>query len=135
MREKTEVSNYCSNNGYQPYTVKWLEVLCKTTKDVDHFDEHFYSGSIEKETFDIFSYRDYLFQKRDYPVEHFLSDINNNLKNALETLCLCPIKEQDLIRFKQDLSKNIFTLNDFYNLQKQKSKLNFFRLHRLVGNF
>lgn len=135
IENKTTVHAYCSQNGYHPHTTKWLEILCKTLNDVMYFHTHFYNGSLEREAFDVLSYRKHLLNQRTYNMEKFVADAERNLRLALETLCLCPITKSEFKLFRENLDKGIFDLDEFYLLQKQKPKLNFYRLLRLASNF
>jgi hypothetical protein len=132
---QTFINGFASNNGYLPFTKKWLEVLCKSENDLKFFEENFYSGKIERETFEVFDFRMYKLKNRLYTFAFFVAETESNLKQALENLCLCPIDDTDINFFNQNLEKHKFTLYSFYHMQSEKPKLSFFRLLREVCNF
>ena len=132
---QTFINGFASNNGYLPFTKKWLEILCKTENDLHFFEENFYSGKIERETFEVFDYRMYKLRNRLYTFALFVAETEANLKHGLENLCLCPIDDSDINFFNQNLEKHKFTLYSLYQMQSEKPKLSFFRLLREVCNF
>jgi hypothetical protein len=132
---KTNVNRYCQNMGYQIYTINWLEIICETIEDAKHFTRNFYSGSIEKEIHDVFNFRKAKLRNRNYSQEEFLADAKKDLRQALEKLTLSPVKSRDAIYFCEQITMQEFTLEDFYKLQSEKPKLNFFRLFRMINNF
>lgn len=135
LEDKTTINRYCMGNGYQPYTAKWLEVICKSEDDVNFFHDFFYSGLVERETFDVFHFRLHQLKHRVYSLETFMIELEKNVQMALENLCLCPITESEDDLFCEKIMENIFTVQDFYNLQQRKPKLNFYRLLRTLCNF
>jgi hypothetical protein len=135
LEDKTTINRYCMGNGYQPYTAKWLEVLCKSEEDINFFHETFYTGLAEREIFDVFNYRQHLMKKRIYTLDSFMEELEKNVRMALENLCLCPISEMDDDLFCEKVMENIFTVSDFYNHQQSNPKLNFYRLLRSLCNF
>lgn len=132
---KTFINGFGSKNGYLPFTKKWLEIICKTESDLKFFEKHFYSGKVERETFEMFDYRLYKLKNRLHPFAFFVAETESNMKQALENLCLCPIEDDDVTFFNQNLEHHKFTLYSFYQLQSEKPKLNFIRLLRQACNF
>jgi hypothetical protein len=130
LNELPSVKDYLYGYGYQPYTLDWLEVLCKTIEDADFFMKDFSTDNPYLEVFEMFNYRRYVLDMRDYPLDDFLSDFELDCKFGLENLCLCPIKHHELFLFNQKLEAKEFTLEAFYQLQAEYPKLNFYRLLR-----
>jgi hypothetical protein len=128
MEHQTKINNYCHNIGYEPYTIKWLKILCSSLEDVKNFTTNFDTGRKDREIFDVFNFRMHKLKSRYYSYKHFRSDIEKDVQSALENLCLCPVSSHDTELFIENVMNNKFTLYEFYSLQEQKPKFNFIKL-------
>jgi hypothetical protein len=128
MQQKIKIDNYCHNIGYEPYTLKWLQILCSSLQNVKTFTNYFYSGNKDREMFDVFKYRLHLLKTRQYSFKEFEGDVINDLQSALQKLCLCPVSSNDTETFKENIINDKFTLYEFYQLQNEKPKFNFPKL-------
>lgn len=128
MEQKTKINNYCHNIGYEPYTFKWLQILCSSVQEVKNFTKNFYSGNKDREIFEVFNYRLHLLKSREYSFDQFSLDMEKDIQSALQTLCLCPVSSYETETFKNCIINNEFTLYDFYSLQQEKPKFNFPKL-------